>query len=78
MLPLFPGFQPPPERPVPRWLRLTVTLGPEGRVLAAQVDAMTLEGSSVLSRGFWPPPGQQGDPDAIATVLRFGQELVMD
>jgi len=76
--PLFPGFTPPIERPVPRWVRLTVTLGPEGRVLATQVDAMSLEGVSLLSRGFWPPPGQQGAADAIADVLRFGQELVMD
>lgn len=78
MQPLFTGFQAPEERPIPRWVRLVVTLGPDGRVLATQIDALTLEGSSMMSRGFWPPPGQQGSSDAIRDCLRYGQDLVMD
>lgn len=79
MEPLFPELVSPSPPPlVVRWVRLVATLDHSGAVVAVQVDAMTLEGSLAMSRGFWPPHGRPGDPQPLRTMLRFGQELVMD
>lgn len=78
MQPLFPGFEKPVERPIARWARLTATLTPEGRVVSVTVEAITPEGSVVLSNGFWPPPGHRGTTEPLRDLLSFGKRLVLD
>jgi len=76
---LFPdAFPSPPPLPAVRWVRLVATVGPEGCVVAAQVDATAVDGTLLLGRGFWPTTGHPGDCEPLRTMLRFAQELVMD
>lgn len=78
MEPLFPDDRLPEPHPVPRWVRLVATLDASGAVVAAQLDATSVSGALLLSRGFWPTTGRPGDSEPLRTMLRFGQELVMD
>jgi len=78
MEPLFPDPYPPDPRPVPRWVRLVATLDHQGAVAAVQIDATSVSGELLMSRGFWPTSGHPGDAEPLRTMLRFGQELVMD
>jgi len=78
MEPLFPNESPTPRAPAPRWVRVVATLGPEGDVLATQLDVAAVDGTLLMSRGFWPITGRLPASDAIADSLRFAQELTMD
>jgi len=78
MEPLFPDDRLPEPNPVPRWVRLVATLDHSGAVVAVQVDSVSVGGALLLSRGFWPSSGRPGDAEPLRTMLRFGQELVMD
>jgi len=75
---LFPDLLEVPRLPEPRWMRITATLGAERRVLAVQLDLITVEATSIMNRGFYPPPGQQGSLDPIQDALRFCFELTTD
>ena len=75
---LFPDLVEVPKLPDARWLRVTATLGADRRVLAVQVDLVSVDGQSIMSRGYYPPPGQHGSLDPIADALRFGFELTTD
>lgn len=76
---LFPDDCPsPPKLPAVRWVRLVATIGPDGCVAAAQIDATAVDGTLLLGRGFWPTSGKPGDCEPLRTMLRFAQELTMD
>lgn len=79
MEPLFPDDRPmPPPLPEGRWLRSTATLGAERRVLSVQVDLIAQDGTVLMSRGYYPPPGQTGSLDPIGAMCRDAWLLTVD
>jgi hypothetical protein len=76
---LFPDDRPsPPTLPEARWLRTTVTLAPQRRVVAVQVDLISLDGTLLLSHAYYPVPGGSGSLDVVADGLRYAKALTMD
>jgi hypothetical protein len=78
MNPLFDMPTPLPETAQPRWLQLAVTLDASGRVVAVQTDAITVNGSRVASRAWFPTPGSLGHPEPLRALFRLADELTRD
>ena len=74
-LPLFPDERPVLPPAIPRWLRLSATLDASGRVAHVEIEALDATAALLASRGYWPLPDGETDPEPLRSLLRFGWEL---
>lgn len=78
MQPLFPDLDQVPKLPDARWCRSTATLGADRRVLSVQVDLISVDGTLLGSRAYYPAPGQTGSLDVFGRMMAQAFELTTD